>query len=178
MITRKSLLVTTLALLLVVALSACTVAEPTMPERDVDISMDAAMEGQNAALNGMMSGTIELTEEQFSSLVTELLRQNAGEEVPVESVIAMFGPEKIYLTASLSQPVGGIDSVGLSGNVMVDGTTLKVALDEAYAGPYVVGQAVMGVISDRINDAMEEIAVLPVSVETEEGTMTINTQMQ
>lgn len=174
MITRKNLLVVAIAMLLIMSVSACTAGQPMMPEREVPISAEAAMEGQQEALQGMMTGMVTLTESQLSSLITVLLQQNAGEDVPISSVTAAFDPGVIYLDIALAQPVGGIDSVGLVGNVSIDGNTLTVDLSEAYAGPYVVGPSVMGVISDRINDAMEEIAVMPISIETEDGALMIS----
>jgi hypothetical protein len=174
MITRKSLLVVAVSMLLIMSVSACTVGSAMMPDREVSISTEAAVEGQQQALQGMMTGNVTLTEEQLSSLITVLLQQSAGPDVPISGVTAAFDPDAIYLDIALAQPVGGIDSIGLVGNVMIDGNTLMVDLSEAHAGPYVVGSDVMGVISDRINDAMEEIAVMPISISTEEGALMID----
>lgn len=174
MITRKSLLVVVVALLLTLSVSACTVGEAMMPEREVPISRDAAMEGQNLALSGLMSGSVTLTEEQLSSLLTLLLQQNAGEDVPIENVTAMFEPGQMYINVDLAQPIGPVDSLGIAGAVTVDGNTLTVDLTEAHAGPYVVNEQTMAFISDRINDAMDDIAVLPISIETAEGELMID----
>lgn len=174
MITRKNLLVVAIAMLLIMSVSACTVGSAMMPDREVGITTEAAVEGQQEALQGMMTGSVTLTEEQLSSLITVLLQQSAGADVPISGVTAAFDPGVIYLDIALAQPVGGIDSLGLVGNVTIDGNTLTVDLSEAHAGPYVVGEDVMSVISDRINDAMEEIAVMPISIQTEEGSLMID----
>ncbi|MCB0085714.1 MAG: hypothetical protein KDE47_32455 [Caldilineaceae bacterium] len=178
MVTRKNLLVVVFTLMLAVSLSGCMMGQAMMPDREVEISMDAAMAGQNKAIQGALSGQATLTESEFSSLITMLLQQNAGSEVPIDSVQAMFDPGKIYIVANLAQSVGGIDKVGLVGNVVVQDHIVSVELDQAFAGNLVVSGGLASLIADRINAALNDPRLgTIVGVETGDGTVTLSMGM-
>ncbi|MEZ4659874.1 MAG: hypothetical protein R2911_20155 [Caldilineaceae bacterium] len=178
MVTRKNLLVVVFTLMLAVSLSGCMMGGAMMPDREVEISMDAAMAGQNKAIQGALTGSATLTESEFSSLLSMLLQQNASAEVPVESIQAMFDPGKMYIVANLSQAVGGIDKVGMAGNVSVSDHIVSVELDEAFAGPFVVSGGLASLIADRINAALNDPRLgTIVGIEFGDGTVTLSMGM-
>lgn len=155
MITRKSLLVLVATLLFAVGLSACMPGEPMAAEPDVDISIDEAIAGQNAVMASIVSGELSITESQASSLITELMKQNMVNSVEISGISADMMDGKNTISVDFASPVGGIvDSLGVSGAAMVEGGILSVDLSSANAGPFVVGEDVLGPVSDQINAAL------------------------
>jgi len=143
MISRKNILTVFLTLLLAIALTGCTAS--AMPDREVNISMDEAQAGQNAALAGALLGQATLTESQASSLLTELLKANTnGGTITIDSVETMFEGDQVFISVNLADPIAGVNSVGLAGQVMMDGGTLMVNLSEASANGSAVGGDIMG----------------------------------
>lgn len=174
MISRKNMLTLALGVLLAIALTGCTMGGSMAPDRAVNISMDEAQSGQNAAIAGALLGQATLTESQASSLLTELLKANTnGGTITIDAVETMFEGEQIYLNIKLADPIAGIDSIGVGGKVMMDGNTLMVDLSEATAGDIVVGSEVMGSISGRVNDALDDLQFMPVNIAPGDGSITV-----
>ncbi len=174
MVSRKSLLIMLLALLTLSTLSACMSGPLMTPDREIEISVDNALQTQEALRTGMPSGSVTLTESQFSSFITVLIQQNAGDEVPIKSFSAMFDPDQVYLHVQLSQGPLGIDHLGLSGKVMVEDHLVKVDLDHASAGPFGVSGDIAALIGKRLNAALDHPALgTIVNVSMGEGTITL-----
>lgn len=175
MISRKNMLTLTLGVLLAIALTGCTMGGSMAPNRAVNISMDEAQSGQNAAIAGALLGQATLTESQASSLLTELLKANTnGGTITIDAVETMFEGDQIFINIKLADPIAGsIDSIGVGGKVMMDGSTLMVDLSEASAGGVVVGGDVMGGISGRVNDALDDLQFVPVNIAPGDGSITV-----
>jgi len=174
MISRKSILSTCVTILLAIALTGCSMGGSAMPNRAVDISMDEAQSGQNAALAGALLGQATLTESQASSLLTELLKANTnGGTITIDSVETLFEDDQVFITLKLADEIAGIDSIGIAGAVMMDGNTLMVDLSEATAGDIVVGGDVMGALSGRVNDALDDLAFPAVNIAPQSGSITV-----
>lgn len=164
---------------LVMAMTACTVGQAvTVPDRAIVIDQQVAVDAQNLAMSGLMMGNVSLDESQFSSLLTELLKANAGENLPVESINAWFEPGIIYLQADLKDgvlPAAFGDKLSVAGTVDASDGTLVLNLNEASAGTYKVEGASLAPITAQINAALSGFNLgMPVSVETAEGTLTIS----
>ncbi|MBV7328875.1 hypothetical protein KFU94_11555 [Chloroflexi bacterium TSY] len=159
MITRKSLLVLVATLLLAVGLSACMPGTPMAAGMDVEISMDEAMAGQNAVMSSLMTGELSITNSQASSLITELMKQNGVNAVEISAITADMMDGKNSIGIELASPVGGIDSLGVTGSAMAEGGVVSVDLSHAYAGAIGVDEAVLGPISDQINAALASMAM-------------------
>jgi len=86
MLNRRNWVVSIFALLLVASMSACTAAPVAVPDRDIAVDVTTALDAQNKAMGLMMSGTVDWTEAEFSSLLSVLLQQNGGENNPVEAI--------------------------------------------------------------------------------------------
>ena len=175
MITRKSLLVFTSAMILLIVLSGCMAGAVSMPDRDVEISNQAAIEAQNALLAGAAQGSVELTESQFSSLLTVLATQDPTGQIPIEGVKAHFTPDKLYLTLELDQAMLGVDSIGVTGNVSVENNLVVIDLDDAMAGPFHADGNLVDFIGDRITAALNHPALgTIVGIEMGEGTLALS----
>ncbi len=164
---------------MVVGMAACTMGQGvTVPDRPVTIDAQTALDAQNSAMGGMMMGSATLDESQFSSLLTELLKANSGENLPVENISAWFEPGEIYLQVDL---VDGVlpatigDTLAVVGTVDVTDGKLSVDLSEASAGTYKVEGALLAPINAQINAALANLNLgVPVQVETAEGTLTLS----
>lgn len=149
-----------------------------IPDRDVPISIETALEAQDMVAGALMLGGVELNESQFSSLLTELLKANSGENNPVETITAWFEPETLYLRVTLKEgvlPAAFGTTLDLAGGIDVQDGALAVDLQQAAAGPYTVSGALLAPISAQINSALAaQMMGLPVSVEIGEGTLNIS----
>jgi hypothetical protein len=166
-------------MILVVTMAACSMGqEVTVPEREVTIDNQTAVDAQNLAMGGLMMGSATLDESQFSSLLTELLKANSGENLPVESIKAWFEPGTIYLQLEVSEgvfPEAFGTTAAVAGTVDVVDGKLVLDLSEASAGGYKVEGAALAPINDQINAALAGIDLgVPVEVETSEGSLTIS----
>lgn len=159
-------------------MTACTAGQAvTTPDREVPISVEQALDAQNLAMNGLMAGSVTWDEAQFSSLLTELLKANSGEAMPVEAITAWFEPETIYLEVKVKEgvlPPAFGTTLAVAGAVDVADGRVALDLTEASAGNYRVEGAALAPINDQINGALANLALgAPVSVETAEGTLTV-----
>ena len=149
-----------------------------MPDREVSISVDEALMAQEKGMAGMMMGSVEWTESEFSSLLTVLLEQNGGENNPIEAVQAMFEDGKIYLSAHLAEgtlPAG--NSLDLVGAVSVMDNHVNVDLESVGVGSMSVGGAVLGPISAHLNQALSDPSLgVAVGVEVGDGVITVSMQ--
>lgn len=179
MLNRRTWIVALVALLLLASLGGCAAGEVQAPDRAVAISVDDALAGQAAGMQGLMSGKVTWTEGQFSSFLTELLKQNTGPNQPVDSITAWFDPgNKVHLRVALKPGVllGG-DNLDLAGTVGVNNNQVQVNLTEAGAN----GMMATGPILDWINSYINSYLSSPsfgvaANVETGDGTITIGLQ--
>jgi hypothetical protein len=168
---------------LVLALAACTAGQGVaLPDREVTIDAQTGFDAQNSAMAGLMMGGATLDESQFSSLLTELLKANSGENNPVESITAWFEPDgQIYLQVNLKDgvlPAAVGDTVAVAGTVNVEDGTLSVDLNEASAGNNLVSGAVLDPINAQINGALAGLNLGPVQVDTEQGALNLSMAAQ
>jgi len=172
MLSRRNLAVLFVAVMLMSALAGCAAGAVEAPEREVELSMDAAMSGQEKAMAGLLTGQVEWTEEEFSSLVTALLQQNAG-DVPLDSVTAWFTPDALYLRATLADGT----QVDLAGNVMVENNRVAVDLVGASAAGVSIAGPLLGVVEGAINRALDDDSLgVAASVGTGDGVLMVGLQ--
>ena len=180
MLNRRTWIVALVALLLMASLGACAAGDVAAPDREVPISIDAALAGQNAGLAGLMSGSVTWTEDQFSSFLTELLRQNTGPNQPVDAITAWFDPgNMVHLRVALKEGVllGG-NNIDLSGTVGVVDGKVQVNLTDAGANGMMISGPMMQFVSDYINSFLANPAYgVAASVETGDGTITVSLGM-
>ncbi len=175
MLNRRIWVVALVALLLMSSLAGCAMGDVAAPEREVPISVDAALEGQNAGLMGLMSGQVTWSEAQLSSFLTELLRQNTGPNQPVDAITVWLMPDNM-LHARIALKDGvllGGSNIDLSGRVMVQDGKLMVDLTDAGANGMMVSGPLMGLVSSYINGALSGFG-LAADVMTDDGSITIS----
>jgi hypothetical protein len=177
MLNRRTWIVALVALLLMASLGGCAMGDVSAPDREVPISIDAALEGQNAGLAGLMGGSVTWTEDQFSSFLTELLRQNTGPNQPVDAIVAWFDPDnQVHLRVALKDGVllGG-NNIDLAGTVGVQDGKVQVNLDSAGANGMMVSGDWMQFLSDYINSYLASPSFgVAADVTTGDGTITIS----
>lgn len=175
MLNRKNLAVSLVVVLLLTMLAGCTMGEAAgWPDRDVEINLDTALAAQDAGIAGLMMGNLQWTESEFSSFLTELVKQNAGEANVVESITAWFEPgNQVYLRVELmpgTVPFG--NTLDLAGTVDVQDTFVHVDLSDAGIGGVRVSGPMLDVVTGAINRALADPSLgVAVDVETGDGTL-------
>lgn len=178
---RKLGLVVVVLLIMALGLSGCMTADQMeWPDREVAVDLDTALAGQDAGLAGLMMGAAEMDESQFSSFLTYLMRQNNGENFPVDTVTVWFEPEnQVYMQVAMKDGVLLGDGVlRLSGQIMVEDKQIQVALDQASANGVAVAGPMLDVVNAYINKALSDpsLGVL-VDVQTDEGKIMLSMGM-
>lgn len=148
---RRNLLVIAATMLFAVVISGCMAGEPMMAGSDVEISIDEALAGQDAVMQGAMAGSVSLSDSQASSLITELLKQNGLNKVEIAGISAGMDGDMNTISIDLASPVAGIDSLGFSASMVSSGGVLSVDVDQAWAGGMGVDSAVLDMVSAQIN---------------------------
>jgi hypothetical protein len=179
---KKSLFIA-VSVIFAVALSACSMGEPMLGDHDVEISMEDAIAGQDAVMMGAATGDIVLSESEASSLLTELLKQNQLNSVEISAITADVDDAGVNtLAIDLASPVGGIDSLGVSGSLVSEGGVLMVDLDQAWAGGMGVDPAVLDMVSAQINASLAGVPMGlpdgPLAVSSDQATMLSDMLMQ
>jgi hypothetical protein len=176
MLSRRNWVVLIVSLLLVASLAACTATSVDVPDRPIELDVNSAVEAQNMAMAGLMAGSLELDESQFSSLLTELLRQNSNENNPVDSVNVWFEPNnEVVIRVNLKEgvlPFG--NTLDLAGTIGVEDNHVVVNLDQAGVGNMSVSGAMLEPISAQINAALADPSLgVAADVQTDTGTITV-----
>jgi hypothetical protein len=176
MLNRRTWLVAFVAVLLVALLGGCAAGDVPAPAREVPISIDAAIEGQNAGIGGLMSGSVTWTESQFSSFLTELLKQNTGPNQPVEAITAWFDPDnQVHLRLALKDGVllGG-NNLDVAGTVGVQDGHVMVNVSEAGANGMMISGPMLDFVSSYINGTLASPSMgVAADVTTGDGTITV-----
>ncbi len=150
--------------LLLVVVSACT-APAAPPDRDVEISHEAALSAQDALMGGLVMGEVMLSESEFSSYVTKALEANSGPNQPVDSVMVWIEPDAMHFRVTLKDGVSMMgNTLDLVGNLMVSDGHLMVDLQSAGAGGIAVGGALLSPVNAQINAVLAQNIMLPASV--------------
>ena len=149
MLNRKNLVVSFVVVLLLAMLAGCAAGGVTMPEEEVEISMDAAMAGQQKAMEGLMMGAATLSDSEISSLLTELIKQNMGDMGLLTGVTIQTEPGMMYI--SLDSPMGAVELVG---NVEVVDNIVQVDLEQAAAMGMNVTGPLLDIVEGAINRAL------------------------
>jgi hypothetical protein len=175
MLNRRIWVVALIAVLLMSSLAGCAMGDVAAPARSVPISVDAALEGQNAGLMGLMTGSVTWSEAQLSSFLTELLRQNTGPNQPVDAITVWLEPGNlVHARIALKDGVllGG-RNIDVMGRIMVQNGQLMVDLTDAGANGMMVSGPLMGLVNSYINGALAGFG-LAADVKTDEGSITIS----
>jgi hypothetical protein len=176
MLNRRNWVVSIIALLLLASLAACTAAPVAVPDREIMVDVTTALDAQNKAMGGVMAGSLELTEQEFSSLLSVLLQQNSGENNPVNDVKVWFEPNnQVFISVGLKEgviPVG--NTLDLAGTIAVENNHVVVDLQQVGAGNMSISGAALGPISAQINAALADPSLgVAVDVSTDTGSINV-----
>jgi predicted small lipoprotein YifL len=175
MLNRRNWVVSIIALLLVASLAACTAAPVAVPDREITVDVTTALDAQNKAM-GLMSGDVEWSEAEFSSLLSVLLEQNGGENNPVNDIKVWFEPDnQIVISVGLEEgvlPSG--NTLDLAGSIGVENNHVVVDLQQVGAGNMSISGAALAPISAQINAALADPSLgVAVDVSTTSGSITV-----
>ncbi|GIV78737.1 hypothetical protein FKZ61_022490 [Litorilinea aerophila] len=170
-------LVLLVVVLLMTSLAACAAGTVAVPDRPIEVSVDSALAAQDKAMAGLMMGSAEWTEEEFSSLLSVLLQQNSGENNPVNAIRVWFDPDnQVTIQVDLKDgviPFG--NQLNLAGKVDVVDNHVQVHLEQAAAGNLAVAPAVLQMISDQINASLADPSMgVAVDVTTDTGLIQVS----
>lgn len=122
-----------------------------VPDRDVPASPEAAAQAISVLNHAQGGGAIHLTEEQFTSLISEPVRQSEAGLV-LEDVTVWFEPETVYLRARSKGgrlPIRG--EVAMSGGFAVNNGKLTLSLEQANAAGVGVPDAALDMLNGELN---------------------------
>lgn len=177
MLNRRNWVVSIIALLLLASLAACTAAPVAVPDREITVDVTTALDAQNKAMGGVMAGSVELSEQEFSSLLSVLLQQNGGENNPVNDVKVWFEPNnQVFISVGLKDgvlPTG--NSLDLAGTIAVENNHVVVNLQQLGAGNVSLSGAALAPISEQINAALADPSMgVAVDVSTDTGSIALS----
>jgi len=129
----------------------------------------------NGALAGMPmglpDGPLGISSEQ-ATMVSDMLAQMGLNSVEIDQVTTHFDGGNIGIMSSFAAPIMGVDSLGVSVGVTVDGTA-QISVGEAFAGSLVADSGVTSMIADQINAQLAAIPLPPVTIEADGGELTL-----
>lgn len=130
----------------------------------------------NGALAGMPmglpDGPLGISDAQ-AAMVSDMLMQMGLNSIELEDVTTHFDGGNIGIMGSLAAPVMGIDSLGLSVGLSVDGGTAEVSVNEAFAGNLVADSGLTSMVADQINAQLSAIPLPPLSIDSEGGELMV-----
>lgn len=148
-----------LSLVFVLLLAGCGMGTGTMAANcNVAVSVDEALAAQDAGVAGMLTGSVEWTNDQMSSFLTVLLRQNTGANFPIQEIATCFEPGGTILLriGLLDNVLLGADTIEAVGSINVAGGHIVIDLDEASANGFTVSGPLLDGITEQINAALAD----------------------
>jgi len=172
----RKFMVVGVIILLLGALAGCTAGAVQVPKRTITVSTDEALAGQQAALAALGTGKVEWTENQFSSLLTEGLKQNTGKNMPITAIHVWFEPNnEIYLRVLLKQDVlKQGDTLDLKGSVEVKEHHVVVNFQQAGVGNMSVNEPILTMVNSQIDKTLAGANLgVAATVKTESGKLMV-----
>lgn len=173
---RRLGLVLVALLIVLSSLAGCVAAgDMSWPDREITTDVDTALAAQDLGMAGLMTGSVNWTEGEFSSFLTYLTKQNTGGALPLDEIKVWFEPDnQVFIEATPT--AGGMLTapVRVAGKLAVVDNLVQVNVSEAAVG----GVAVMGPLLDVVNGAINRALGDPslgvaVNVATDSGSITV-----
>ena len=121
---------------------------------------------------GLPDGPVGISSEQ-AALLSDTLMQLGLNSIEIADVTTHFADGNIGIASSLATPILGVDSVGLSFGLAIDGGTAQLSVGEAFAGNLVADSALTGLVADQINAQLAAIPLPPVTIDSADGELTV-----
>lgn len=130
----------------------------------------------NASLAGMPmglpDGPLGISSEQ-AGMVSDMLAQMGLNTIEIADVTTHFEGGNIGIMSSLASPIMGVDSLGLSFGLTVDGGTAELSVGEAFAGNLVADSALTAMVADQINAQLAAIPLPPITIDSDGGELMV-----
>lgn len=173
---RRLGLVLVALLIVLSSLAGCVAAgDMQWPDREITTDVDTALAAQDLGMAGLMTGSVTWTEEEFSSFLTYLTKQNAGGALPLDEIKVWFEPDNkvfIELTPAEGAPLAG--PIRVAGTVAVVDNLIQASVDQASIGGAAVMGPLLGVVNGAINRALGDPSLgVAVDVATDSGAITL-----
>ncbi|MEZ4674111.1 MAG: hypothetical protein R2932_07670 [Caldilineaceae bacterium] len=130
----------------------------------------------NASLAGMPmglpDGALGIPSDQVA-MVSDMLMQMGLNSIEIADVTTQFDGGNIGVMGSLASPVMGVDSLGLSFGLSVDGGMAHVSVGEAFAGNLVADSGITSMVADQINAQLGAIPLPPVAINADGGELMV-----
>ncbi len=117
---------------------------------------------------GMPDGVLGISGDQ-AAMVSGMLAQMGLNSIEITDVTTHFDGGNIGIMGSLANAIMGVDSLGLSFGLSVDGGTAQVSVNEAFAGNLVADSGLTSMVADQINAQLSAIPLPPVMVSSDGG---------
>jgi hypothetical protein len=88
-------------------------------------------------------------------------------------VKTQFDGGSIGVMGELASPIMGVDSLGLSFGLYVDGGKAHLSVDEAFAGSLVADSGLTSMVADQINAQLGGIPLPPVTINSDGGELMV-----
>jgi hypothetical protein len=121
---------------------------------------------------GLPDGPVGISGDQ-AMMVSMMMAQMGLNSAELSAVKTHFDGGNIGIMGEFASPVAGVDSIGLSLGVSVDGGTANISVGEAFAGNMVADSALTGMIAEQINGQLSAIPLPPVSIDADGGELTV-----
>jgi hypothetical protein len=121
---------------------------------------------------GMPDGVLGISSDQ-AAMVSDMLAQMGLNSIEITEVTTHFDDGNIGVMSSLANSIMGVDSLGLSFGLSIDGGTAQVSVNEAFAGNLVVDSGLASMVADQINAQLGAIPLPPVTVSSDGGELMV-----
>ena len=118
-----------------------------MPE----ISQETALAAQEKAMTGLLTGSIELTSSEFSSLVTGLIQANAP-NLPLDEVSYCFSPDDSYVKITTTE--GSL--IEMVGDQTIEDNRFVVSLQAMSLNGQTLDEATLDTMVGAVNRALDD----------------------
>lgn len=121
---------------------------------------------------GMPDGVLGISSDQ-AAMVSDMLAQMGLNSIEITDVTTHFDGGNIGIMSSLANSIMGVDSLGLSFGLSVDGGMAQVSVNEAFAGNLVADSGLAGMVADQINAQLSAIPLPPVTISSDGGELMV-----
>lgn len=173
---QRKFVLSVVIVLLLASLAACMPGMVQVPTRQITISADEAVAAQRVGMAALATGKVEWTENQFSSFLTELLKQNMGHNTPIQAIHVWFEPNnEMYVRVLLKEGVlKQGNTLDLHGSVHVTNHHVVVRFQQAGVGDMSVSEPILTTVNSQIDKAFASASLgVAATVKTETGKLMI-----
>ncbi len=121
---------------------------------------------------GMPDGALGISGDQ-AAMVGDMLKQMGLNSIEISDVKTHFEGGNIGIMSDLASPIMGVDSLGLSFGLSVDGGMAQVSVGEAYAGNMVADSSLTSMVADQINAQLGAIPLPPITINSDGGELMV-----